>query len=113
MSELKDLDPENLMQLKYNSWKYSEEEFNSIACLAWIKTINKYIENKISDRTLTKESVHCYLRHLPIRGYCTAQEEVFCISDMCVDELYKYSKKMNYIPEKYSMKDFLNHHGYN
>lgn len=64
------------------------------------------------NHTLTQACVHGYLWHLPIRGCVEGwPEEVYTLTDPCVQELYEYSKAEGFIPKSYNIEDFLISHG--
>lgn len=112
MSELRALSGKELMHLKYNPWKYSQEEFQELAYIGYTKDLCEHILHRLKYRRLTQRGIHDYLRHIPIRGYNDCPEEVLCYTDKCVKAMFDYSKEMGHISKESSLDDFLKSHGY-
>lgn len=65
---------------------------------------------EIKNKTLSKDGVRGYIRHLPIKGnanYDAWGEEVLNISDKCLHELWEYSKEMGYISKDFPYEKFV------
>lgn len=61
-------------------------------------------------KELNSNSIHAFIRHIPIRGYDESTDNALRISDDCLKQLYEYSKEMNFIPKDYSYDDFITYY---
>ena len=100
-------------------WDYKiNKKFNDLPIKEWICFWKKYsIDGAYEDmnsKELSQEGVHAYLRHIPIRGYNGDwPEEIYSLTESCVQKLYEYSKERKFIQEDFTFEDFLKSHGYN
>lgn len=63
---------------------------------------------EIRNKELSKTKVHAYLRHIPIRGIDEGwPDEIYVLTDSCLQKLYEYSKEKGFIPVDYPYEDFL------
>ena len=75
----------------------------------YVRYICHCASERIKHKALSKDSVHGYIRHLPIKGepgFDAWGEEVLDISDKCLHELYEYSKEMRFISKDCSFTSF-------
>jgi len=99
-------------------WDYKvSKKFNGRSITEWVQFWKDYCVDDaykgIRNHTLSQESIHGCLRHMPIRGYVKGwPEEVYALTDLCVQELYEYSKAEGFIPNSYSIEDFVVSHGF-
>lgn len=76
--------------------------------LAYINDICKDVHDKIQNKSLTRDSVHVVLAHLPNSSKQCNDEKVLSASTKCLHTLWKYSKEMEYIESSCSYDDFIN-----
>lgn len=81
-----------------------------LSASGYFQFVSDGASEEIKNKTLDKEGVRCYIRHLPIKGdpnYDGWGEEVLSISDKCLHELWKYSKEMCYIDKSAPYEVFV------
>ena len=100
--------PENLYEQHKKSGQYIETESEDEK-ERYFRHIYFCASGEIKNKTLSKDDVRCYIRHLPIKGdtsYDEWGEEVLNISNKCLHELYEYSKEMHFIDDDCSFTSF-------
>lgn len=86
---------------------YTPEEFvKQVAEVQW-----GGLHERIENESLDESGIHAYLRHIPIRGIHNGwPKEIYELSDPCIHALYEYSKDKGFIPQEYTLEDFLKSH---
>ena len=82
----------------------------NVSASEYFQFVSDGASEEIKNKILSKDGVRCYIRHLPIKGepgFDGWGEEVLDISDMCLHELYEYSKEMEYIDKYFPYEKFV------
>ena len=80
-----------------------------LSAVVYFQSVNNSASEGINNKTLNKDNVRCYIRHLPIKGELEYNEwgkEVLNICDKCLHELYEYSKEMHFVDDDCSFTYF-------
>jgi len=98
---------EERMHTAFSHKVYTHEEIMLLWGIIWYQNVGESALKEIENGTLTKSSVHCYLRHIPIRGVTgDFPRQLYDATDKYIKALYDYSIKMGFIDADTSFDAF-------
>lgn len=79
---------------------------------SWIKYLHELhssYQEELKSNSISKKTVHEYICHLPKRKINVGwPEEIYKASEQILNELFIYSKEMDFIPKEMNYDEFLN-----